>query len=204
MSDAWAAATTALPGVAGKSAWSAATDDAGRGPVMVNPVGPSRLPLSDARRTDLDLSWTFSVSRSPGSDLLAARMSRAALDALGAADQDGRLVSEAVGLACGYLVQYGLARRYRVTLGLDGPRCAVAITDYGYDQAVGSLGDDPPAPASSHDVAALCRELSEQMDGVQVHHALDGAVLVRFRTHLPAGREAPPARPSPADGPAPA
>jgi hypothetical protein len=158
---------------------------------MVNPVRPSRLPLSDARRTELDLSWTFSVSRAPGSDLLAARMSRAALDVLGAADQDGKLVSEAVELACGYVVQYGLARRYRVTLGLDGPRCAVAITDYGYDQGAGG-GQSPPA--SSHEVAALCRELSEQMDGVQVHHALDGAVLVRFRAHLPA-------RPAPPDAP---
>lgn len=153
---------------------------------MVNPVRPSRLPLSDYRRADLDLSWTFSVSRAPGSDMLAARMSRAALDALGAADQYGRLVSEAVELACGYVVQYGLARRYRVTLGLDGPRCAVSVTDYGYDQGAATTWSSEPPAATSHEVAALCRELSAQMDGVQVHHALDGAVLVRFRTHLPA------------------
>ncbi|WP_189132291.1 hypothetical protein [Wenjunlia tyrosinilytica] len=163
--------------------------------------------MSDARRADLDLSWTFSVSRAPGSDMLAARMSRAALDALGAEDQCGKVVAEAVELACGYLVQYGLARRYRVTLGLDGPRCAVAITDYGYDQPASYWhGGDLPAPATSGEVAALCRELSEQMDGVQVHHALDGAVLVRFRTHLP---PAPGTAPGPAArggpiGPAPA
>jgi len=164
---------------------------------MVKPVHPPRTPLPDAKpdasaAAPLDVSWTFSLSRAPGSDALAARMSRAALDTLGAADGCGRHVSRAVELACGYVMQHGFARRYRVTLGLEGRRCAVAVTDYGYDQATASGG--PAAArtgtAPSPELTVLCRELSERMDGVQVHHALDGAVLVRFRAHLPAAPRA--------------
>lgn len=159
---------------------------------MVKPVHPPRTPpttdtRTDARGASLDVSWTFSLSRAPGSDALAARMSRAALETLGAADHCGRHVSRAVELACGYVVQHGLARRYRVTLGLEGRRCAVAVTDYGYDQAASrrDAADRAARTASSPELTVLCRELSERMDGVQVHHALDGAVLVRFRAHLP-------------------
>lgn len=135
----------------------------------------------------LDVSWTFSLTREPGSDALAARMSRAALETLGAAEGCGRHVSRAVELACGYVMQHGFARRYRVTLGLEGPRCAVSVTDYGYDRSAaphdGRPGRHRATP--SPELTVLCRELSERMDGVQVHHALDGAVLVRFRAHLP-------------------
>lgn len=154
---------------------------------MVDPVHATSPPQTDRRaRTALDLSWTFSLSRIPGSDELAARMSRSALETLGAGDGHGRQVSRAVELACGYVVQHGLARRYRVTLGLDGPSCAVAVTDYGFDQPgdhwrAGTADD----PGPSGEPAALCRELSERVEGVQVHHALDGAVLVCFRAQLP-------------------
>lgn len=153
---------------------------------MVDPLHTRALSATSNRLSAaLDVSWTFSLCRTPGSDTLAARMSRSALEALGAADGCGKQVSQAVELACGYVLQHGLARRYRVTLGLEGPRCAVAVTDYGYDQPGEHWRARQVEPAPSHELTTLCRELSEQMEGVQVHHALDGAVLVRFRTQVP-------------------
>lgn len=153
---------------------------------MVDPVHATGFVVTDLRPSGaLDLSWTFSLSRAPGSDALAARMSRSALETIGAPGARGRQVSEAVELACGYVVRHGLARRYRVTLGLDGPHCAVAVTDYGYDQPGEHWQAATDEPAPSRELSALCRVLSERMEGVQVHHASGGAVLVRFRTDLP-------------------
>ncbi|MCZ4118880.1 hypothetical protein [Streptomyces sp. H39-S7] len=147
----------------------------------------SRLPLSDPRRSTLDLSWTFSLHRAPGSDDLAARMTCAALDTLGPYGEVSARLADAVTLACGYVVDHGFAHRYRVTLGVDGTRCTVSVTDYGYDKPLAV----PPAPPHSYAATALCQQLADpagngaHIDGVQVHHATDGAVLIRFRALLP-------------------
>ncbi|NEA56361.1 hypothetical protein G3I60_19980 [Streptomyces sp. SID13666] len=148
----------------------------------------SRLPLSDPRRSTLDVSWTFSLHRTPGSDELAARMTCAALDTLGPYGQVSAQLAAAITLACGYVVDHGLAHRYRVTLGVDGARCTVSVTDYGYDKPL----TVPPDPPHSYAATALCQQLAHptengaRIDGVQVHHATDGAVLIRFRALLPA------------------
>ncbi len=174
---------------------------------MVKLAASARLPLSDPRRTALDVSWSFSLPRLPGSDQLAARMAQAALGTIAAHPAPCEQIARAVGLACRYVLLNGLARRYRVTIGVDDARCAVSVTDYGYDQpaATGLPGTaGPPAPPPSYETTRLCQELSGQgvdgakMDGVQVHHALDGAVLVRFRTQLPTppgALESPPGTP---------
>jgi hypothetical protein len=202
---------------------------------MVKLAAPTYLPPRDADRPVLDVSWTFSVSRVPGSDALAARMTRAALDTLGGPyTAVGALLADATSVACAYLVVHSLARRYRVTLGVDGGHCAVTVTDYGYDH--GPLpGGGQPVPEPGHDaVSDLCLRLTHStarteagtgadtgsgsgsgtesrfgtepaagaptVDGVQVHHAVDGAVLIRFRTQCPAP-VAPPAPPAPPAAP---
>jgi hypothetical protein len=150
---------------------------------MAKLAASSRLPLSDPGRTALDVSWTFSLRRTPGSEALAERMTRAALDTLDEYGEVGASLAGAVGLACGYLVAHGSGRRYRVTLGVDGSRCNVCVTDYGYDQPAGGTGVPPSSPPGT---TRLCQELAGTgTDGVQVHHAADGAVLVRFRAQLP-------------------
>jgi hypothetical protein len=227
---------------------------------MVKLAAPAYLPPREADRPALDVSWTFSVSRVPGSDELAARMTRAALDTLGGPYRAvGALLTDATSLACAYLVAHSAARRYRVTLGVDGGHCAVAVTDYGYDHGPlpGDTGD--PVPEPDRDAARdLCRRLAEStayaaagtgpgaaagsatgpgsaagtaagaasgtaagsgteagagaegpgaapapgaptVDGVQVHHAVDGAVLVRFRAQCPAPAAPPPAPPAAPD-----
>jgi hypothetical protein len=133
----------------------------------------------------LDVSWTFSLRRTPGSDELAARMSGAALGALG---QYGRPVdprtADAIGLACGYVVAHGRARHYRVALSIDGDHCVVSVTDYGYDQP------GEPSSSSLYRTTRLRRALAgcgPAADSIQVHHALEDAVLVRFRAGLPVG-----------------
>jgi hypothetical protein len=159
---------------------------------MAKLAASSRLPLSDPRRTALDVSWTFSLLRAPGSEALAQRMSHAALDTLGEYGAIGARLAGAIGLACAYLVTHGRGRRYRVTLGVDGSRCGVCVTDHGYDQPAGAPAPPPP------ETTRLCQELADTgSDGVQVHHAADGAVLVRFRAQLPVPvdfPEPPPAR----------
>ncbi|MDJ0339972.1 hypothetical protein QMK19_06805 [Streptomyces sp. H10-C2] len=158
----------------------------------------SRLPLSDPRRSSLDVSWTFSLHRIPGSDDLAARMTCAALDTLGPFGPAGAQLATAIALACGYVVDHGFAHRYRVTLGVDGVRCTVSVTDYGYDKPL-TVTPDPP---HSYAATALCQQLAHhtdsgaQIDGVQVHHATDGAVLIRFRALLPAAAAEPAAGPA--------
>lgn len=158
----------------------------------------SRLPLSDPRRSTLDVSWTFSLHRTPGSDDLAARMTCAALDTLGPYGPVSSQLATAIALACGYVVDHGFAHRYRVTLGVDGVRCTVAVTDYGYDKPL----TVPPDPPHSYAATALCRQLARrtesgaQIDGVQVHHATDGAVLIRFRALLPALADGPGTEPA--------
>jgi hypothetical protein len=215
---------------------------------MVKLAAPAYLPPREAGRPALDVSWTFSVSRVPGSDELAARMTRAALDTLGGPySAVGALLTDATSLACAYLVAHSAARRYRVTLGVDGGHCAVAVTDYGYDHGPlpGDTGD--PVPEPDRDAARdLCRRLAEStayaaggtgpvttagtaagtaagagaetgagtegpgaapgpgaptVDGVQVHHAVDGAVLVRFRAQCPAPAAPPSAPPAPPAAP---
>jgi hypothetical protein len=213
---------------------------------MVKLAAPAYLPPREADLPALDVSWTFSVSRVPGSDELAARMTRAALDTLGGPYRAvGALLTDATSLACAYLVAHSAARRYRVTLGVDGGHCAVAVTDYGYDHGPlpGDTGD--PVPEPDRDAARdLCRRLAEStahaaagtgpataagaaagagaetgagaegsgaapgpgpgaptVDGVQVHHAVDGAVLVRFRAQCPAPAAPPPAPPAPPAAP---
>lgn len=153
---------------------------------MVDPVQPRYVsPLSSPRDPATDVSWTFSLARAPGSEVLAARMSYAALEILGVPDGCGGHISGAIELACRYVLRHGLARRFRVTVGIEGPRCLVAITDYGYDQP-GSHWWTKRSPATpDHEVTGLCRALGDRMDTVQVHHALDGAVLVRFRSRFP-------------------
>ncbi|MCZ2523353.1 hypothetical protein [Streptomyces sp. HB2AG] len=136
-----------------------------------------------------DLSWAFSLGRAPGSDQLAARMTRAALEALGAGSAHGARISHATGLACAHLLAHGCARRYRVALGVDGPRCSVTVTDYGFDLPASGCVGDPVTRARA--AGELSRELSAAAEGVrledvQVHHARDGAVLVRFTARLPA------------------
>lgn len=154
---------------------------------MAKLAAVSRLSLSDPRRSTLDLSWTFSLHRAPGSDELAARMTCAALDTLGPYGAVSARLADAITLACGYVVDHGFAHRYRVTLGVDGTRCTVSVTDYGYDQPPAV----PPARPHSYAATALCQRLADpadggaHIDGVQVHHAVDGAVLVRFRALLP-------------------
>lgn len=170
---------------------------------MVNLAASARLQLSDPRRAPLDVSWSFSLPRAPGSDRLAARMAQSALGTLGAAD--GAQVAGAMALACRYVLDNGLARRYRVTLAVDGPRCAVSVTDYGYDQPGAALppGAGPPPPPAG--TTGLRRQLSAYrvagaaVDDVQVHHAVDGAVLVRFgfRLLLPGEAGGGPFGPSP-------
>ncbi|MCQ4083797.1 hypothetical protein NGB36_25190 [Streptomyces sp. RB6PN25] len=159
---------------------------------MVKQLAASaRLPLSDPRRSSLDVSWSFSLRRTPGSDELATRMTLAALTTVGGAQAACERIAEATGLACRYVLDYGFARRYRVTVGLDESRCAVSVTDYGYDQPAAPPGGTPEVPTPSYETTRLCQELSEcatdgmKLDGIQVHHALDGAVLVRFRAGLP-------------------
>ncbi|GAA1904003.1 hypothetical protein [Streptantibioticus ferralitis] len=172
---------------------------------MVKGTAAARLPLSDPRRSTLDVCWTFSLARADGSDALAERMTHAALTTIGTHDVPCAQIAEATALACRYVLDYGYARRYRVTLGMDDTRCTVSVTDYGYDQP-----PDAPATAAlhappSHVTAELCHELSghavdgSRLDGVQVHHALDGAVLVRFRTPLPRSTDSPEPHPAAPD-----
>ncbi len=166
---------------------------------MVKGTASARLPLSDPRRSALDVCCTFSLARTNGSDALAERMTHAALTTIGTHDVPCARIAEATALACRYVLDYGYARRYRVTLGMDDTRCTVSVTDYGYDQP-----PDAPATAAlhappSHVTAELCHELSGQVDGVQVHHALDGAVLVRFRTPLPRSAHSPEPHPAAPD-----
>ncbi|MEW2517770.1 hypothetical protein [Actinacidiphila alni] len=162
---------------------------------MVELAAPAPRTPRDDEHAALDVSWTFSVSRVRGSDELAARMTRAALDTLGGPyGAVGPLLTDAASVACAYLVAHSVARRYRVALGVDGGHCAVAVTDYGYDHTPppGGTGGRVPEPdrAAARD---LCRRLAESaVDGVQVHHAVDGAVLIRFRAQCPT---APPAAP---------
>ncbi|MFB7292567.1 hypothetical protein [Actinacidiphila glaucinigra] len=169
---------------------------------MAKLAASSRLSLSDPRRSALDVCWTFSLQRAPGSDALAARMSGAALETLAYGSAATR-VAEAVAVACGYVLAYGRARRFRITLGVDGARCSVCVTDTGYHRPPGGLAGVPPRPPSPDGPTLLCRALTgtgtgAPLDGVRVHHTADGAVLVRFRARLPEpdgpGR---PHRPSP-------
>ncbi|MFJ1587309.1 hypothetical protein ACIOC1_28815 [Streptomyces sp. NPDC088197] len=175
---------------------------------MVKLAASAYLPPREADRPVLDVSWTFSVGRLPGSDELAARMTRAALDTLGGPYGGiGALITDATSLACAYLVAHSLARRYRVTLGVDGAHCAVAVTDYGYDHGLPGDGAEPvPVPEPARDEARdLCRRLAGAaahpvtIDGVQVHHAVDGAVLIRFRAQLPHAPTVPPTPPAAPD-----
>lgn len=200
---------------------------------MVELAAPAYLPPREADRPALDVSWTFSVSRVPGSDELAARMTRAALDTLGGPyGAVGALLTDATSLACAYLVAHSAARRYRVTLGVDGGHCAVAVTDYGYDHGPLAADSGGPVPETDSDAARdLCRRLAgctagstagsstgsaagsiadaangtrpdpgrPTVDGVQVHHAVDGAVLVRFRAQCPAPAALPPTPPAAPD-----
>ncbi|MFD3450886.1 hypothetical protein ACFWVC_01770 [Streptomyces sp. NPDC058691] len=162
----------------------------------------SRLSLSDPKRSALDVSWTCSLRSAPGSDALAARMSHAALEIL-ACGTAGARISQAVLVACGYVVTHGQARRFRVTLGVEDGHCSVCVTDTGYDQPPALAGAAPPEPPSSSETTRLCRQLTdagdaEPLDGVQVHHTADGAVLVRFRARLPEPGGTPrPHRPPP-------
>ncbi|MEU1617933.1 hypothetical protein ABZ479_11605 [Streptomyces sp. NPDC005722] len=156
---------------------------------MAKLAASSRLSLSDPRRSALDVSWTFSLRRAPGGEALAARMSGAALETL-AYGPAAQRVAEAVAVACGYVVAYGQAPRFRVTLGVDGGRCAVCVTDTGYGRPPGGSAQGPAEPPSPDETTRLCRTLTGTgtggpLDGVQVHHTADGAVLVRFRARLP-------------------
>ncbi|MFF6961011.1 hypothetical protein [Streptomyces sp. NPDC008317] len=173
---------------------------------MVKLAASAYLPPREADRPVLDVSWTFSVGRLPGSDELAARMTRAALDTLGGPYGGiGALITDATSLACAYLVAHSLARRYRVTLGVDGGHCAVAVTDYGYDHGLPGDGAEPVPEPARDEARDLCRRLAEAaahpvtIDGVQVHHAVDGAVLIRFRTQLPHSPTVPPTPPAAPD-----
>ncbi|TKA13423.1 hypothetical protein [Actinacidiphila oryziradicis] len=71
----------------------------------------------------------------------------------------------------------------------------VSVTDYGYDQP------GEPSSSSRCRTTRLRRALAGcglAADGIQVHHALEGAVLVRFRAGLPVGcrqPQPPPAAP---------
>ncbi|MET9874495.1 hypothetical protein ABZZ36_07700 [Actinacidiphila glaucinigra] len=168
---------------------------------MAKLAASSRLSLSDPRRSALDVSWTFSLRRAPGSDG-PGRPAGEVLETLAHGSAATR-VAEAVAVACGYVLAYGRARRFRVTLGVDGARCSVCVTDTGYHRPPGGLAGVPPRPPSPDGPTLLCRALTgtgtgEPLDGVRVHHTADGAVLVRFRARLPEpdgpGR---PHRPSP-------
>ncbi|MFJ5217512.1 hypothetical protein ACIP98_22680 [Streptomyces sp. NPDC088354] len=172
---------------------------------MAKLAASSRLSLSDPKRSALDVSWTCSLYRAPGSDALAARMSRAALEIL-AGGTAGARISQAVLVACDYVVTHGQARRFRVTLGVEDGHCSVCVTDTGYDQPPARNGGAPPEPPSPFETTRLCRRLAgsgdeEPLDGVQVHHTADGAVLVRFRARLPEPGEPPPAHRPPPDVP---
>ncbi|MFJ4983108.1 hypothetical protein ACIP9H_04870 [Streptomyces sp. NPDC088732] len=172
---------------------------------MAKLAASSRLSLSDPKRSALDVSWTCSLRRTPGSDALAARLSRAALETLSCGPAGAR-IAQAVLVACGYVVTHGRARRFRVTLGVEDGHCSVCVTDTGYDQPSAHDGGAPPEPPSSAETTRLCRQLAgagdeEPLDGVQVHHTADGAVLVRFRTRLPEPGGTPPAHRSPPDAP---
>ncbi|MCQ4042422.1 hypothetical protein ACFOSC_16590 [Streptantibioticus rubrisoli] len=168
---------------------------------MVKGTASARLPLSDPRRSTLDVCCTFSLARASGSDALAERMTHAALTTIGTHDAPCAQIAEATALACRYVLDYGYARRYRVTLGLDGARCTVSVTDYGYDQPPDASASAALHAPPSHVTAELCHELSGHagLDGVQVHHALDGAVLVRFRTPLPRSADSPEPHPAAPD-----
>lgn len=131
---------------------------------MAKLAASSRLSLSDPYRSATDVSWTFSLRRAPGSDAPAARMSGAALETLAYGAAAAR-VAEAVGVACGYVVAHGQARRFRVTLGVDGARCSVCVTDTGYDQPPAAPDGMPPEPPSSDEATRLCRELTGAGDG---------------------------------------
>ncbi|MGW3241514.1 hypothetical protein [Streptomyces sp. NPDC001070] len=129
---------------------------------MAKLAASSRLSLSDPRRSALDVSWTFSLQRAPGSEALAARMSGAALETLayGAA---GTRVAEAIGVACGYVVAHGQARRFRVTLGVDGARCSVCVTDTGHDHPPAVSRGAAPEPPSSYETTRLCRARAHRL-----------------------------------------
>lgn len=172
---------------------------------MAKLAASSRLSLSDPKRSALDASWTCSLRRVPGSDALAARMSRAALEILSCGTAGAR-IAQAVLVACDYVVTHGQARRFRVTLGVEDGHCSVCVTDTGYDRPPAHSGGAPPEPPSSSETTRLCRQLAgtgdeEPLDGVQVHHTADGAVLIRFRARLPGTGETPRAHRSPPDAP---
>ncbi len=164
-----------------------------QGPAMEQSTAVSR--MSPAAGRVPAFRWALSARRRPGGDKEATVLACAVLDALGVEGEGASSVVSDLARATAYVMSHGSADAYRLTIEVDGERCAVRVDDRdeadrdgdgrdGCRAADGFAADGPEAwEPDGADAGPVVADVHGGR--LRVRHRADGTLVVSFQRSFP-------------------